>query len=68
MASLEDGDLKDIVDEIVPFSNEFSHNMVTILDDDDMKQQGLYSDETLMSRYKSKTIIDRRSDEEIMQE
>jgi len=35
--SLEDGELKDLVDEIVPFSQEFSHNLKPILDDDDMK-------------------------------
>jgi hypothetical protein len=36
-ANLENGELKDLVEEIVPFSKEFSHNLTTVLDDDDMK-------------------------------
>ena len=55
---LEDGALKDLVEELVPFNAENSINLKTILDEDDMKQAGLYSEETLMSRYKSKTPID----------
>jgi len=66
--SLEEGELKDLVDEIVPFSQEFSHNLKTILDDDDMKQQGLFSEKPLLLRYKNKEIIDRRSDQEIQDE
>jgi acyl-homoserine lactone acylase PvdQ len=36
-ANLENGELKDLVEEIVPFSKEFSHNLTTVLDDEDMK-------------------------------
>lgn len=35
--NLEGGELKDLVEEIVPFHAEFSHNLKPILDDDDMK-------------------------------
>ena len=66
--SLEDGELKDLVDEIVPFSQEFSHNLKPILDDDDMKKHGLFSNEPLLDRYKKKTPIDRRTEEEIQAE
>ena len=61
--SLEDGELKDLVDEIVPFSQEFAHNLKPILDDDDMKKHGLFSNEPLLERYKKKTPIDRRTEE-----
>ena len=67
-ANLEDGELRDLVEEIVPFSKEFSHNLTTVLDDQDMKQAGLYSSKTLMDRYKDKEIFDRRTDEEILQD
>ena len=36
-ANLENGELRDLVEEIVPFSKEFSHNLTTVLDDEDMK-------------------------------
>lgn len=64
-ANLEDGELKDLVEEIVPFSKEHSHNLKTVLDDDDMKSVGLYSEVPLMERYKKKEKFDRRSEEEI---
>ena len=54
--NLEDGEIKDMVEQIVPFSSEFSHNLKPILDDDDMKQQGLYSEETLLERYKNAKV------------
>ena len=48
----ESGDLKDIADEMVPFSAEFAHNLHTTLDEKQMKDIGLYSDKTLLERYK----------------
>jgi len=37
LSNLEDGELKDIVDEIVPYNSEFAYNLKSVLDDDDMK-------------------------------
>lgn len=58
--SLEDGGLKSIIEEIVPFNSDNSHKLVTILNEDEMKSIGLFSDEPLMQRYKSKKPIDYR--------
>ena len=60
--SLEDGGLKSIIEEIVPFNSENSHKLVTILNEDEMKNAGLYSETPLMQRYKEKTPIDYRDD------
>lgn len=62
---LENGELKDLVEEIAPFTSEFSHNLTTVLDADDMKQDGLFNEVPLLERYKSGTVFDRRSDQEI---
>ena len=40
-----------MVEEIFPFTAEFSHNLVTILDQDDIKGTQFWSDETLMEKY-----------------
>lgn len=45
-------DLEEIIGEIVPHTAEFSHDLVTILDDDDIKQQGQWSEQTLTERAK----------------
>ena len=37
LASLEDGELKDMVNELTPFGAEFTHGLQSALDDDDMK-------------------------------
>jgi hypothetical protein len=62
---LEEGELKDLVEEIVPFSKEHAHNLISTLDDEDMKSVGLYSEVPLMQRYKNKEKYDRRSEGEI---
>lgn len=51
--SLEGGELKDLVEELVPFNLDNSYNLKSVLDDADMKQAGLYSEIGLMERYKS---------------
>ena len=47
-----------MMEELIPFNAEFSYNLQTILNDDDMKQAGLYSEIPLLDRYKSKTVFD----------
>lgn len=49
--SLEEAGLLDLVEEIIPFTAEYSHNMVTIIDEADIKGTRFWSDESLMSRY-----------------
>ena len=44
--------LEDMVEEIFPFTAEFSHNMVTIIDAEDLKNTSTWSDETLVEQYK----------------
>lgn len=43
--------LEDMVEEIFPYTAEFSHNLVTIIDDEDLKGTKFWSDETLMQQY-----------------
>ena len=58
LGSLEKGELKDMVNEFSPFNAEFSHNLKSALDEDDMKSVGLWHKDTLLSRFKSKTQFD----------
>ena len=53
--------MKDLVDELVPYNSEFAYNLKSVLDEDDMKQDGLLFDgehrnKSLLSRYKDKDI------------
>jgi hypothetical protein len=41
---LEKSGLEDLVEEIFPFTAEFSHNLVTILDKEDIKGTQHWSD------------------------
>jgi len=40
--------LEDLVEEIFPFTAEFSHNLVTIIDPEDIKGTKHWSEETLL--------------------
>ena len=40
--------LEDMGEEIFPFTAEFSHNLVTIISDEDIKGTKFWSDETLL--------------------
>lgn len=44
MGNIEDKELKDLVDEMIPISKEFNHNYTTILSEEDMKAAGLHHD------------------------
>jgi hypothetical protein len=48
---LETSGLGDMVEEIFPYTEEFSHNMVTIVDKEDLIGTKHYSEETLMEKY-----------------
>jgi hypothetical protein len=37
-------DIADLVEELVPFSSEFLSALVTVVDDDDLKEWGQYSE------------------------
>lgn len=43
--------LEDMVEEIYPFTADYSHNLVTIVNDEDIKGTRFWSDETLSERY-----------------
>ena len=47
----ESPDLADLADQITPFVAEYMSNMVTVLDDDDLKKMGQWSDKTLSQKY-----------------
>ena len=44
-------DLADFAEEINPFTSDTFMNLVTIIDDDDLKAIGQYSEKTLLERY-----------------
>jgi acyl-homoserine lactone acylase PvdQ len=48
---LEKSGLEDMVEEIFPFTAEYSHNLVTIIDPEDIKGTKFWSDETLVQKY-----------------
>jgi len=57
-----------MVEEIFPFTAEYAHNLVTIMDAEDLKGTALWSDETLMERYyksKGKKFVKRLSKSEL---
>ena len=62
-SNLENGELKDLVEELVPYNSEFAFNLKSVLDEDDMRQDGLLFDredmnKSLLSRYKDKIKYD----------
>ena len=48
-------DLKAMIEEVVPFTSEFSYNLVTILDKLDTKRNGMLSEESILDRYHEAT-------------
>ena len=56
-------ELKDIAEELMPFtSDHMADSSVTIVSDDDLKQWSLYSDQSIVERYRqAKDLIDRAS-------
>jgi hypothetical protein len=48
---LEKSGLGDLVEEIFPFTAEFSHNLVTIMDPEDIKGTHHWSEKTLIESY-----------------
>ena len=62
---LEDGALKDMAEELVPFRGEHAWNLTSIMNEEEMKAEGLWSETGLQERYKSKTLHDYRTSEEI---
>jgi penicillin amidase len=49
ISSISD-ELKDMIEEILPFTSEFSHNLVTMMDESDARRSGIYSDDSLLDR------------------
>ena len=47
----KDADLGELVEEMLPFTSEFMHDIVTIVDEDDLKEWDQYSEESLLERY-----------------
>lgn len=50
-------ELGEMVEEIFPFTSEYSHNLVTIMSEEDAKQHGFYSETSLLDR-KPKSATD----------
>ena len=52
-----DPDLASLVEQIAPFTSEFLvGDDVTIVDDDDLKEWDLFSDESLLDKYKNSSF------------
>jgi hypothetical protein len=43
--------LADLADEMAPFTSEYLVDVVTVLDESDVRKMGQYSEETLSERY-----------------
>jgi len=43
-SKVEVEEIRDMVDELIPHTAEFAHNLQSVLDEDDMKQDDLYHD------------------------
>jgi len=55
-----DPEIGAITEELLPFSAENLYKLVNVIDDDDLKKMGQFSEETLTQRYhKAAEIIDR---------
>jgi hypothetical protein len=44
-------EMEQVADTIIPFSADQAYDLVTILDDEDMKNIGKFDEETLFERY-----------------
>jgi len=44
-------DLKEMVDEILPFSTEFAYNLIAVMSDDEALLSGIWSEESLIETY-----------------
>lgn len=52
LANLEDGALADMVEELLPFTSDQTRNLTTIINDEELKKTGLWTDKTLLERYR----------------
>lgn len=48
----ESPELAELADELVPYTAEYLHNLVTVLEEADLRRMGKWSDETLSEKYK----------------
>lgn len=48
---MESEELSNLADELTPFTRNYMNNMVTVLDDSDVRKMGKWSDKTLSERY-----------------
>ena len=45
-------DLEALMEEIMPYASDYLFDMVPIVDDDDLKEWGQYSEESLVEKYR----------------
>ena len=48
---MESEELRLLAEELTPFTSNYLVNLVTILDDDDVKRMGKWSEKTLAEKY-----------------
>lgn len=48
-------DLEALIEEIMPFTGDLLHDHVTIVEDDDLKQFNMFSEESLVEKYRKAT-------------
>ena len=46
-----------LLDDLNPFTSDYLYDMVTVVDDDDLKQWNLYSEESLLEKYRQSQDI-----------
>ena len=48
---MENSEMAELADELIPYTAEYLINLVTVLEDDDLKRMGKWSNETLSEKY-----------------
>jgi acyl-homoserine lactone acylase PvdQ len=48
----ESPELAELADELVPYTAEYLHKLVTVLEEEDLRRMGKWSEETLSQKYK----------------
>ena len=51
VVKMENSEMAELADELIPYTAEYLINLVTVLEDDDLKRMGKWSNETLSEKY-----------------
>jgi hypothetical protein len=48
---MENEELRELTDELTPYTANYLNNLITVLDDSDVRRMGKYNNKTLSERY-----------------